>query len=49
MVFHYSKKDSDLRESQIDEYAQRLGEDTNRLWQDIKLDAKKEAGKNNYS
>ena len=45
MVFHYSKKDSDLKESQIDERAQKLGEDTNRLWQDIKSDAQKEAGK----
>ena len=45
MVFHYSKKDSDLMKSQIDEYARKLGEDTNHLWQDIKSDAKREAGK----
>ncbi len=45
MVFHYSKQDSDLDEAQIDEYAQRLAEDTNRLWQDIKAEAKSEAAK----
>ena len=45
MVFHYSKEDSDLKESQIDEYARRLGNDTNRLWQDIKRDAKNEVNK----
>ncbi len=45
MVFHYSKNDSDLIESQIDNYARKLGEDVNNLWQDIKSDAKKEAGK----
>ena len=46
MVVHYSKSTSDLREDKIDEYARRLGEDTNRLWQDIKADAKKEAEEN---
>lgn len=45
MVFHYAKTDSELRESQIDEYARRLGEDTHRLWQDIKADAKEETRK----
>ena len=45
MVFHYSKEDSGLEESRIDEYARRLGDDTNRLWQDIKADANMEADK----
>jgi hypothetical protein len=47
LVFHYSKKESDLREFLIDEYAKNLGEDTLNLWQDIKAEAKKEASKDN--
>jgi hypothetical protein len=45
MVFHYSKIDSDLGESQIDESAKFLGEDVNLLWQDIKRDAQAEVDK----
>jgi hypothetical protein len=44
MVFHYLKNQS-LDESEIEQRAKRLGEDTFRLWQDIVADAKKEAGK----
>lgn len=45
MVFHYSKSDSDLKESQINEFSRRSGEDVHRLWMDIKSDARKEANK----
>lgn len=44
MVFHYLKNQS-LNESEIEQRAKGLGEDTSQLWQDIKTDAKKEAGK----
>jgi hypothetical protein len=47
MVFHYSKKDSRLEESRIDDYARSLGDETNQLWQDIKADAKNGADKDN--
>jgi hypothetical protein len=44
MVFHYLKNQS-LNEAEIEQKAKNLGEDTFQLWQDIKTDAKKEAGK----
>lgn len=43
MVFHYSKDDKDFLEDQIDLFARNLGSDVWDLWNEIKLDAKKEA------
>jgi hypothetical protein len=47
MRYHYQNKEtseSDLNEAEVDRLAEKLGEETSQFWQDIKSDAKREAG-----
>jgi len=41
LLHHYLRKETILNISVIDKYAEKLGEDTRQLWEDIKSDAKK--------
>lgn len=45
MRHHYLQENSELEEEDVDRIAKKLGEETSRFWQEIKLNAKKEAGK----
>lgn len=45
MRHHYLQENSELEEEDVDRIAKKLGEETSRFWQEIKSNAKKEAGK----
>lgn len=45
MRHHYLQENSELEEEDVDRIAKNLGEETSRFWQEIKSNAKKEAGK----